>query len=226
MDQQSMKQEAAKRAAALVENNMLVGLGTGSTAAFFIEYLAQRVQEEDLFLRCVATSSRSREQAYELGLTVLDELPPEAIHITVDGADEIDPQLNLIKGLGGALLMEKLVAVQTEQEIIIADESKLVEELGSKNPLPVEVIPFGWQSTEKRLADIGLKCNLRRNGEKPYVTDMHHYILDCTAGAKQNMAHLAESIKKIPGVVDHGLFLGLAKRAIVASSQGIVEMTR
>lgn len=198
---------------------MLVGLGTGSTAKFAVEALAVRMSQ-GLRFTGVATSEATAQQARSLGIPLAD-LGERQIDLTIDGADEIDKSLNLIKGRGGALLREKLVAASSRQFVIIADEFKLVDQLGSKMPLPVEVVPFGWQSTAHRLERLGCRAVRRED----FTTDGGHLILDCAFGSIPDPAALASHIDSIAGVVEHGLFLGMATRAFVATSSGMRELT-
>jgi ribose 5-phosphate isomerase A len=226
MDADSMKREAAQRALQFVEDGMIVGLGTGSTAAQFIDLLGERVRD-GLHITGVATSAATERQARAAGitLTTLDEEPE--IDLTVDGADEIDQNLRLIKGGGGALLREKIVASASEMVVIIADQSKLVERLGAF-PLPVEVVPFGYKVSLAMIEDIadelGLEGTVRqrlREDGKPFVSDGGNFILDCSFGALDDPEALAELLPFTPGVVDHGLFIGLADRAVIAGENGL-----
>jgi ribose 5-phosphate isomerase A len=212
--QDQAKEAAAQAAASLVLDGMIVGLGTGTTAKFAVDALAQRIRQ-GLRFTGVPTSETTALQARSLGIPLKELDGP--IDLTIDGADEIDPRtLNLIKGRGGALLREKIVAASSKQLIIIADESKLVDQLGSKMPVPVEVIPFGWCSTAERLEALGCKAILREG----YVTDSGHSILDCTFGAIRDPQSLAQQLDATVGVVEHGLFLNLATQAIIASNVG------
>ena len=199
---------------------MKLGLGTGSTARQFVDLLGQRVRN-GLLIVGVPTSRATFEQAKELGvpLATLDEFPE--LDLTIDGADEVDAALRLIKGGGGALLREKIVAAASRRMIVIADGSKLVERLGAF-PLPVEVAPFGLGATQKQIerrsGELGLRgaIELRRKAGTPFVTDGGHNILDCAFGAIEDPEALASALEKIPGVMGHGLFLGLASAAIIA----------
>ncbi|WP_269582684.1 ribose-5-phosphate isomerase RpiA [Roseibium sp. Sym1] len=219
------KKEAAERAAEDVTSGMRLGIGTGSTAEFFVHALARRVAA-GLDVIGVPTSERTRDLALELGirLTTLDELPE--LDLTIDGADELDAHLSLIKGGGGALLREKIVASASAEMIVIADASKVVETLG-RFPLPIEVVPFGLESTRRSilnvLADLGLprKLELRGGAAAPFETDGGHYILDAHLEAIADAATLADRLVAIPGVVEHGLFLKLATKAYVAGTDGV-----
>jgi ribose 5-phosphate isomerase A len=226
MDLEALKREAARRALAFVEPGMRLGLGTGSTARHFVALLADRVGA-GLDVICVPTSETTRAQAAALGiaLTTLDETP--ALDLIVDGADEIAPDLSLIKGGGGALLREKIVATASARMIVIADESKWVPVLG-RFPLPVEVVSFGLGATRRAVEAAAASCQspgeavLRRdeNGHA-FVTDGGHLILDAALGKIADPAALALRLTAIPGVVEHGLFIGLAQMAILAGPGGI-----
>lgn len=204
------KELAARRALDFIEDGMTVGLGTGSTASFFIQALGERKFNR---IRGVATSEASTRLAHQVGIPLVDLNDVESIDVTVDGADEIAPGLALIKGGGGALLREKLVARVSRQFIIIADASKAVPQLG-RFPLPVEVIPFAWRHVERELAR--LELNPRRRN---FTTDQGNAIIDCHAGSIPNPGWLAATLKAIPGVVEHGLFLDMATVAIIASAE-------
>lgn len=225
-DEKDLEKEAAARASLrFVKDGQVVGLGTGSTAAYFIQLLGEQVKN-GLRIRGIPSSVRSREQAASLGipLTTLDEC--QQIDVTVDGADEVDPQLRLIKGGGGALLREKIVASATKQFVIVADATKRVPVLG-KFPLPVEVIKFAQALIAKRIEALGAKVDLRRNADgKPYLTDENNYILDCRFGEIANADGLARQLSDMPGVVEHGLFIGMASVVLVANGTEITELRR
>ena len=221
-----LKKKAAEAALDYVEEGMKVGLGTGSTAALFIQGLAERLKD-GLNVVCVPTSEESKKQAEELNipLTTLDDEPQ--LDLTVDGADEVSEELILVKGGGGALLREKIVAMASEQVIIIADESKLVKDLG-KFPLPIEVVQFGLGSTKKLIGefadDIGCKgeISLRTDsGGKHFVSDNGNFILDCHFGKIEDPVMLDELLSEIPGVVTTGLFVGLADSVILGGREGL-----
>ncbi len=219
------KEAAARASLRFIQPGQVIGLGSGSTAARFIKLLGEEVRK-GLRIRGIPTSVRSRELAESLGipLTTLDEC--QEIAVTVDGADEVDPQLRLIKGGGGALLREKIVASATRQEIIVADASKQVATLG-KFPLPVEVIRFSQALVAKKIAALGAHVELRTLSEgKPYVTDENNHILDCHFGAIQDPDKLAQQLSEMPGVVEHGLFIGMASVVLVARGNEIVELRR
>jgi len=225
MDQKQMKIEAAREALAHVSDGMRLGIGTGSTAEEFVRLLAQKVAT-GLNVIGVPTSERTAALCRELGvpLSTLDETPE--LDLTIDGADEIDSELSLIKGGGGALLREKIVAAASARMIVIADKSKVVDTLG-RFPLPIEVNRFGLRATELAIAAaagrLGLSgdINLRMTDSQPFVTDGDHFILDASFGRIPDTRALSEALHAIPGVVEHGLFIGLASAAVVAGSDGI-----
>ncbi len=223
MTQDEAKQLVAKRAVEFVEDGMAVGLGTGTTATLFIRELALRVQQ-GLTIRCVASSDASHDLGLSLGMdvTTLDQLPE--LDLYVDGADEVGPGLALIKGGGGALLREKIVASAAEEFLVVVDSTKLVERLG-KFPLPVEVVKMALPVVEPRLAALGLNPKQRqaKSGNGPYLTDEGNYILDCACGVIDDPEVLAAEIRGIAGVVEHGLFLGMATLALVAGEDGVTE---
>jgi ribose 5-phosphate isomerase A len=216
------KQRAGFKAAEFVEDGMRVGLGTGTTAHWLVERLAERVRAEGLRVRCVPTSRRTEEQARGLGipLTTLGEVGE--LDIAIDGADEIGPGLALIKGGGGALLREKLVASAARRFVVIADKSKRVEVLG-RFPLPVEVVQFGWELTARRVsAVLNVEPALRRDTRgEPFVTDNGNFILDCRCGEIQNPVHVERELKSLTGVVESGLFVRLAHSAVLADEEGV-----
>ena len=219
------KEAAARASLRYVEDGQVIGLGTGSTAAYFIKLLGERVKQ-GLRVRGIPTSDRSQELAQSLGipLTTLDEC--QEIAVTVDGADEVDPQLRLIKGGGGAALREKIVASATKTMVVVADATKQVEKLG-KFPLPVEVIKFAETLVAKRIRELGAAVAIRRGPDgKPYVTDENNHILDCRFGEIRDADALASELSAMPGVVEHGLFIGMASVAIFARGGKIVEWKR
>jgi ribose 5-phosphate isomerase A len=219
------KEAAARASLRFVKDGQIVGLGTGTTATHFIHLLGEQVQK-GLRIRGIPTSTRSRDLAQSLGipLTTLDEF--QEIAVTVDGADEVDPHLRLIKGGGGALLREKIVASATQQLVIVADASKQVTTLG-KFPLPVEVIKFAQAVVAKRIRALGADVQVRGESEgKPFVTDENNHILDCHFGAIADPDKLARELSAIPGVVEHGLFIGMANLVLFARGDEIVELKR
>ncbi|UQZ36379.1 ribose 5-phosphate isomerase A [Paenibacillus sp. PK3_47] len=218
----NVKQLAAEKAVEYVEDGMKVGLGTGSTAYWAIRKLGERVQQ-GLKITAVATSRASEEQARELGIPLVAFGDIDSLDLTIDGADELDSRLQLIKGGGGALLREKIVAVNSTRMIVVADESKAVETLG-KFPLPVEIIPFAWEWTLAQLNKLGCSAALRRSGDDLYKTDNGNYIADCRFDTITSAPELALSLQSIPGVVEHGLFIGIADMAIIGKNDGSIEI--
>jgi ribose 5-phosphate isomerase A len=223
--QTNLKQMAGEYAVSYVEDGMVVGLGTGSTVAYTIKKLAGKVAE-GLDIVGIPTSKETEILAGSLGvkLASLNECP--VVDITIDGADEVDPNLDLIKGMGGALLREKIVARASKTEVIVADDSKLVRVLGSKSPLPVEVAPFGWQTVKGKVEKLGCTAVLREREGNPYSTDNGNLILDCRFQSIEEPAKLEKELNSITGVVENGLFLGIADKVIVASEKGVKELNR
>lgn len=229
-DSAALKRAAATKALDYVENNMKLGLGTGSTAEAFLDVLAPRVRG-GLTITGVATSERTAIKARNLGITVgeLDQVGD--LDLVVDGADETDADLNLIKGGGGAHLIEKIVATSSKKMVVIADGSKLVKRLG-KYPLPVEVVKFGHATTARRIAETAKKLRrditpiLRMKDNAPFVTDSGNYIYDCAFKSIVNPAKLATALSVIPGVVEHGLFVGIATTLILARETGVEVIER
>jgi ribose 5-phosphate isomerase A len=223
MANEAEKEGAGRAAAELVRNGDIVGLGTGSTAYFAVVALGERVQS-GLKIVGIPTSVATADLARQLGipLTTLDEHPQ--IDITIDGADEIDPKLNLIKGGGGALLREKVVASVTKKMVVVGDSTKVVPALG-KFPLPVEIIPFARTVVERKIARLGatMKLRMRPDGQ-PFVTDNGNQILDCSFGRIADPASLARELNGTPGVVEHGLFIKLAKLALVGKGNSVVAV--
>ncbi|RUO99131.1 ribose-5-phosphate isomerase RpiA [Hyphomicrobium sp.] len=226
MSTDDWKRQAAEQALEYVEDGMKLGLGTGSTAAKFVELLGGKVRS-GLKVVCVPTSEATRSQAAALGipLTTLDDTPE--LDLTVDGADEIDEELRLIKGGGGALLREKIVAVASDRVVIIADNSKRVDVLG-KFPLPLEVVPFGIRASERLIAKLAedsgcegdIKLRIGTDG-KPFVTDNGNLILDCAFGSIDDPEALDDALKLVPGLVETGLFLGVADVGIIVGPKGV-----
>ncbi len=223
MANESEKEAAGRAAAKLVRDGDIVGLGTGSTAYFAVLELGERVKS-GLKIIGIPTSVATAELARAVGipLSTLDEHPE--IDITIDGADEIDPQLRLIKGGGGALLREKIIASASKKMVVVADSSKIVPVLG-KFPLPVEIVPFARAVLEKKIAALGASCKLRARADGTvFVTDEGHHILDCSFGKIADPAALARALSDLPGVVEHGLFIGLAKMALVGKDDSVKEL--
>jgi ribose 5-phosphate isomerase A len=220
-----VKEIAGRRAARLVESGMTLGLGTGSTVHFFLVALAERIRTERLDVRGVPTSIETENKARELGipLATLDEI--ERIDLTVDGADEIDARFDMIKGGGGALLREKVIAANSRRVAIVVGANKVVEKLGLTFPLPVEVVPFARRSVERALAALGCTPQRRMRDGRVYLTDNHNEIQDCRfARAIDDPARLERTIDAIPGVVESGLFVGLAHVRIVGHADGSCDV--
>ena len=226
--QEKLKQEAAHHAVGFIKSGMVVGLGTGSTAAFAVMRIAERLKSRDLKnIVGIPTSIRTEKLARELQIPLcgLDAQP--AIDVTIDGADEVDEDLNLIKGGGGALLREKVVAQASRRNIIVVDESKLSLRLGTRWALPVEVIPFATRAEENFLKSLGASVTLRLDAHgQPYKTDQHNYILDANFGEMADPNRLAAKLNERAGIVEHGLFLGLAGDVIVAAQNEIRHLKR
>jgi ribose 5-phosphate isomerase A len=227
--QRRYQQAAAERAVELVRSGMTVGLGTGRTATFAVRRIGQLLGAGELHgLTGVPTSAATAALAVRLGIPIVH--PAEDLHgidLTIDGADEVDPELNLIKGGGGALLREKIVAQASRREVIVVDESKLSPRLGSRRPLPVEVVPFHWQLQAEYLQTLGARVSLRRDDAgEPFRTDQGNLLLDCVFEAIVRPAELAARLDARAGIAGHGLFLGLATDLIVAGEAGISQRTR
>lgn len=222
MDSPARLARIGARAAEEVPDGSLIGLGSGSTAEAMVRALAERVAG-GLRITGVATSSATAALASSLGIPLRQLSEIDMLDLCIDGADEIDPALNLVKGRGGALLHEKLVAVRARRLIIIASLEKLVDRLGSRLPIPVEVVPFGWRHTAERVRALSLEPTLRMVvSDTPFVTDGGHHILDCTSGPIHAPATMAEALKGVTGVVDHGLFIGMADLALTIDEHGII----
>ena len=219
---EALKKAVGEKAAEYVENGMVVGLGTGSTAHYMILRLGERVQE-GLEIRAVATSKASEATAREVGIPIVEFKDVESIDLAIDGADEIDPQKNLIKGGGGALLREKIIESFAKKLIIIVDESKQVDLLGDFK-VPVEIVPFAWELTQKQIEDMGGRTYLRVREGEVFVTDNGNYILDCDFGKIEDPATLSKWLNMIPGVVENGIFPGMADLVVMAYKDGRVEV--
>ena len=220
----SEKQHAAEAAVEYVKDGMIVGLGTGSTAEFAVKKLGERVRD-GLAIRGIPTSDVTKVQAEEEGIPLIDFSETMYIDLTIDGADEIDVNLNMIKGGGAALLREKIVASASKEEIIIVSHEKFVKQLGSF-PLPVEVIPFGWQVIFNQLETLGGSPDLRLKQGQPLLTDQGNYIIDCRFRQIIDASQLEQRLNMIPGVVENGLFTGLCTRMIMAEGEKIVVKER
>lgn len=217
------KRAAAYAAADLVQHGMKIGLGSGSTFAFVVERLGQRVAQ-GLQLAGVPTSKTTAELAQKAGVPLLDLDAIERLDLAIDGADEVDPKKNMIKGGGGAHVRERLVASTAREMVVVVDESKLVPVLGKTFLLPVEVFPLGWTHTARRVAATGGEVVRRTRNGAPYLTDNGNYVLDCRYPGIPDPAALQRTLDQIVGVVDHGLFVGMAGRIVVADAQGKVRI--
>lgn len=216
------KRSAGRAAADLVVSGSRLGLGTGSTFVHVLDRLHERMREEGLEVVGVPTSEATARRARELGIPLCDLAEVEGLDLAIDGADEVDPAKNLIKGAGGALVREKIVASAAPEMIVVVTSNKMVDHLGAF-PLPVEVLRFGWQQTGRALAGLGCEPTLRtRDDGEPYATDNANYVFDCAFGRIDDPAALEAEINLIPGVLDNGLFVGMATRILVASDDGQV----
>lgn len=220
-DQQ--KQQAAEAAVEFIRSGMVVGLGHGSTVYHALEALAKKMRSGEVKdLICIPASSQTEAEAGRLGFLLGDLNAVSSIDLTIDGADEVDPQLNLIKGGGGALLREKIVAQASRREIIVVDEAKLSDTLGTKHPLPIEVAPFGWKAQIDFIKTLGGTAELRLHaGGQPALSDQGAYLLDCDFGPIADPAALARALEGRAGILEHGLFIGLATDVIVAGPSGL-----
>lgn len=219
----NLKKIAGEKAVEHVEAGMVVGLGTGSTAYYAIKKIGEKVNE-GLEVKCIATSKATEiiARECEIPLSSLREHPD--IDVTIDGADEVDPNLNLIKGMGGALVREKIIASASKKVIIVVDPSKIVDVLGTKSPLPVEVIPFGVNICRKQLQKLGCKAEIRKKYNEPFISDNGNYIIDCFFTKIVDAEKLHREINCIPGVVDNGLFLNIADEVIIGTKNGIKKI--
>jgi ribose 5-phosphate isomerase A len=226
VDRDHLKRAAAERAVDFVESGMVVGLGTGTTAAFVAECLAARVAQ-GLAVVAVPTSEHTAALARRLGIPLASFAEHRRIDLAIDGADEVERgSLDLIKGAGGALLREKIVAAASDRFVVVIDDEKLVERLGENAPVPVEVAQFGWQATAAALEGLGAELELRQSEGGPFVTDGGNFILDCRFGPIASPRDTERAINLTVGVVENGLFVGRSSAVVVASEQGIDIMTR
>ena len=226
--QAQYKREAAEYAVQFVESGMTLGLGTGTTAIYATRRISELYRSGQLRdIVAFATSRAVWHEAVKMGIPMLTEDMPQAIDVTIDGADEVDPKLNLIKGGGGALLREKIVAQASRREIIIVDESKISQQLGTHWPVPVEVLPYGWQSQARYLESLGAVVNLRKTADgSEFCTDQGNIILDSRFGPIADLEGLAEKLASRAGIMEHGLFLNLTDDVIIAGSGGIKHLKR
>jgi ribose 5-phosphate isomerase A len=222
MANEAEKEAAARASLKYVRDGLIVGLGTGSTATIAIRYLGERVRD-GLKIRGIPTSIASRDLAVQLGIPLTNFDAVQEIDVTIDGADEFDPALNLIKGGGGAMLREKIVASATKKLVIVTDSTKQVPLLG-KFPVPVEVIGFAEALLAKKIAELGASVTQRKDAAgKPYVTDEGHHILDCRFGQIPDPAAMARKLSDTPGIVEHGLFVGMASVVLMAEAGDVAE---
>jgi ribose 5-phosphate isomerase A len=217
------KQVAAARSMAYVEAGQIVGLGTGSTASHAIRMLGRRVRE-GLTILGVPTSEQTRRLAEAEGIPLLPLEQTTRVDLTIDGADEVDPQLRLIKGGGGALLREKIVISAARRFVVVAETPKRVDQLGEHHRLPVEVARFAWRDTRRRLSPLLPDAVLRTDDGEPYRTDEGHYLLDCVLRPGIDVDALADELERVPGVVEHGLFIGMAERVLLGRPDGGVDV--
>lgn len=220
---EALKKQAALKAAEFVKDNMILGLGTGSTTSYFVEEVGRLVKEEGLNIIGVTTSSVTSKQAQELGIPLKDIDDVDDVDLTVDGADEVDPSFNGIKGGGGALLMEKVVATPSKDYIWVVDESKLVDTLGAFK-LPVEVVQYGAMQVFKIFEEKGYKPAFREKDGQRFVTDMKNYIIDLDLGRIEDPIALGKELKQMVGVVEHGLFNQMVKKVVVAGQNGVTVL--
>lgn len=222
------KQQAGERAAEFVRSGMVVGLGTGSTAIFATRHIVRLLHDGQLdSIFGFATSKTVWKEAQRLGIPMMSEEMPNSLDLTIDGADEVDPDLNLIKGRGGALLREKIAAQASRRVIIVADDSKLSPRLGTLHAVPVEVLSFGWRSQFGYLKSLGAQVEVRYNTDgSVFMTDSGNMVMDCNFGPIANPAELAVRLSTRAGIAEHGLFLGLATDLIVAGKNGIRHLER
>jgi len=220
-----MKKLAAEKAVEYIEDGMIVGLGTGSTVEYALKKLGEMVKE-GLKIQGIPTSLRTKKSATNYGIPLTDLKEHTEIDVTIDGADEVDSNLFLIKGGGGALTREKIIAYHSKKVIIIIDETKVTKRLGVDFALPVEVIKYAWNATMKTLEDLGCTPELRTITGEPYITDNQNYIIDCDFGKIDEPEVLEKDINSIPGVVENGLFIDLVSEVIVGSKQGIMTLEK
>jgi ribose 5-phosphate isomerase A len=224
----NLKIQAARAAIDLIQSGMVIGLGHGSTVEHAVEALAKLLDRGAIKdIVAVACSKKTESMALQLGISLVDLNDRLVIDMTIDGADEVDPALNLIKGGGGALMREKIVAQASKREVIIVDETKLSDMLGTRQPVPIEVSPFGWRTQQSFVAGIGYTADLRQSiGGEPYQTDQGNFILDCTFGPIEDPAGLSRRLEARAGILEHGLFIELATDVIVASEKGLEHLKR
>jgi ribose 5-phosphate isomerase A len=225
VEQEEMKKQAAEKAVQFIEEGMTIGLGTGSTVEFALKKIGELVKG-GLKISAIPTSLKTKRMATELKIPLIELDDHTEIDITIDGADEVDSNLNLIKGGGGALTREKIIAYHSKKVIIIVDETKIVKGLGCDCVLPVEVTKFAWPATKKVLEGLGCSTELRKIMNEVFITDNQNYIIDCDFGKIADPEALEKEINNIPGVLENGLFIGLADEVIVGSKQGMMTLER
>jgi ribose 5-phosphate isomerase A len=225
-DRDAQKARAAARAVEEVKSGMVLGLGSGTTVSFVLEALAARIKS-GLKVVGVPSSERTAEDAKRLGIPLTDFATHRRLDLTIDGADQVARgSLDLVKGLGGALLREKMVALASERMVVVADESKLVDHLGGATPLPIEIVPFGWELTLDRFKALSATPHLRYAADKPFITDNGNYIADCSFAAIPDPTELDLSLRALFGVVATGLFCGLATMAVIGTESGVDVLHR
>jgi ribose 5-phosphate isomerase A len=223
-DPDELKRAAAAAAVALVRSDSVLGLGSGSTAAFVIEEVGRRLRHGQLErVLGVPTSLATERAARDAGIPLV-ELPADGVALAIDGMDEVAPGLDAIKGLGGAMVREKVVAASAQRFVLVGDDTKRVRRLGERAPVPVEVLPFGWRRTEALLTELGARPTLRRSGSEPYVSDNGNLVMDCRLEPGFDAPAFAAAVDALPGVVGHGLFLGIATLAFVAGPGGVERL--
>jgi ribose 5-phosphate isomerase A len=222
-DSAAAREVAARAAVELIEPGMTLGLGSGRAVWRVVEGIAERFEGPPP-VRAVAASDRTHDLVRDAGIEIVELDGALRLDLALDGADELDSELRLLKGGGGALLREKIVVEAAERFVVVAETAKLVDRLGSRFPLPVEVVRFGWRETRRGLLELLPRADLRSAGEPPFLTDEGHYLLDCELPQGADLARLDADIRSIPGAVEHGLFLGLAERALLGTPAGDVEV--
>ena len=225
VEQDEMKKQAAEKAVQYIEEDMVVGLGTGSTVEFALKKIGEMINN-GLIIQGVPTSLKTKRLATELKIPLIELDDRTEIDLTIDGADEVDSNLNLIKGGGGALTREKIIAYHSKKVIIVVDETKIVKGLGCDCSLPVEITKFAWSATKKSLEDLGCTAELRKIMNEAFITDNQNYIVDCDFGKITDSEALEKEINNLPGVLENGLFIGLADQVIVGSKQGMMTLER
>ncbi len=223
-DRSLQKKNAGYKAAEFVEDGMILGLGTGSTAKYAIERVGDRIDEEGLEVQGIPTSIETRKRAERAGIELVELDKADKIDLTIDGADEVDPQMDLIKGGGGALLREKIIAYNSDQYIVIVDPSKMVDVLGESFDLPVEILSLWQDCISEQVEKLGCKTTLRKKEDGIYKTDNDNNIIDCDFGTIDDPKWLSRELNSIPGVIENGLFLDIADKIIIGNEKGFREI--